>query len=218
MTPPVLRRWFKERSWFYPVTKRVFGNTVYSKSYYEDVERLEGTSIEHLADWISTNLRAKTVVDIGCGPGHLMDALRRRGAEVFGVDVATAALSAARKKGLRVDLFDLTHPGVRVPGAPFDLAISCEVAEHLEEQFARAFVEKLTTAAPLVFLTAAEPDPSVGVGLYHVNERPNAYWIALMDEAGFALDAEATASARRALSIPEVIVYLQKPLIFRSRG
>jgi hypothetical protein len=133
---------------------------------------------------------------------------------VFGVDVSREALRASREKGLTVEPFDLTAPGVPLPGAPYDLAISCEVAEHLEERFADLFVEKLTAAAPRVFLTAAEPDTGLGPGLYHVNEQPHAYWVKKMAGKGFKLDEAATESARKHLDRPEVIEYLRRPMVF----
>jgi SAM-dependent methyltransferase len=215
-SPPWLRRWVKNRSWFVPLSRRMFGSEVYSRSYFQDIERLEAGSVVHMAGWVMSELRPppRRVIDVGCGPGHLMAALRERGADVFGVDISREALRACREKGLNVEHFDLTAPGVPLPGAPYDLAISCEVAEHLDERYADLFVEKLTAAAPRVLLTAAEPDTGVGPGLHHVNERPHAYWVARMEARGFRLDRSATDSLRAYLDRPEVIGYLRRPMVF----
>jgi len=55
------------------------------------------------------------VLDVGCGPGRHLRALRRRGVEALGVDISTAAVTAARRRGARVlqrSIFDsLPHPG-----------------------------------------------------------------------------------------------------------
>ena len=214
-SPYWLRRWFKNRSWFTPLSQRVFGAEVYSRSYFQDIERLEGPSVEHIADWIADRLRPARAIDVGCGPGHLMAALRRRGVDVFGVDISTEALKATAAKDLPVERFDLTVPGTALPGVPYDLAISCEVAEHLPAEHADDFVEKLTAAAPCVFLTAAEPNTGVGPGLYHVNEQPNAYWIAKLVGRGYRLDQPATDDLRRYLDRPDVVDYLRRPMVFR---
>ena len=214
LSPYWLRRWFKNRSWFTPVSRRLFGTDVYSRSYFRDVERLENASVEHIADWIVLALGPARAIDVGCGPGHLMAALKRRGVDPFGVDVSAAAIEATRAKGLSVERFDLTQRQAPLPGAPFDLAISCEVAEHLEERHAEAFVDKLVAAAPRVFLTAAEPDAGAGPGLHHVNEQPHAYWTAKMASRGYRLDDAATSDARRHLDRPDVINYLRRPMIF----
>lgn len=95
--------------------------------------------------------------------------------------------------------------------------ISCEVAEHLDEKHARRFVAHLATSGPRVYMTATEPDPSAGPGLYHLNEQPNAYWIALLSERGFMLDEKLTASVRERFTNAGVISYLAKPIIFAKR-
>ena len=214
LSPHGLRRWIKEKPWFVPITQLLFGNTVYSRSYYDDIERIEAASVDRIADWIHSRLGAKRALDVGCGPGHLMLALHRRGIEVVGVDLSFEALAKVREKGLRALALDLTDPTAALPDGPFDLAISCEVAEHLDRKFAPLFVQRLTAAAPRVFLTAAEPNSALGVGLYHVNEQPNEYWIDLMHAQGYGLDEASTKSARAALDDPAVIEYLRRPMIF----
>src|SRR5436309_2341626 len=42
------------------------------------------------------------VLDVGCGPGRLVAALRERGVKVLGIDAAPTAIAAARSKGRRV--------------------------------------------------------------------------------------------------------------------
>ncbi len=218
LTPRRLRGWLKRRRWFMPLLAATVGEQAYSKSYYEDVERLERESVQWMAEWITRYLRPSSVIDVGCGPGHLMAALASRGVRVYGVDISSAALRAVRSKGLHAERFDLRDPHRRLPGGPYELAISCEVAEHLEEQYAGLFVRKLTEAAPVVYMTAYEPKPGVAPGLYHVNEKPHTYWIQLMSDQGYVLDKEATENARAFLNREGVIDYLRRPLIFRAAG
>ena len=42
------------------------------------------------------------VLDVGCGPGRVLDALGRRGVVALGVDPAPAAAALARRKGCAV--------------------------------------------------------------------------------------------------------------------
>jgi SAM-dependent methyltransferase len=215
ITRPALRRWIKGQSWFVPVSRALFGTAVYSESYFRDVERIEATSMPHVADWVRQTLAPRRVVDVGCGPGHLLAAIRRHDIEGVGLDVSTAALKAARAKGLDARFLDLTVPAEALPGVPYDLAISCEVAEHLDERFAANFVRLIAGAAPIAYVTAFAPDPLEGVGLHHVNEQPNQYWIELFERHGMALDAQLTESARRRLDRPDVATYLRRPMVFR---
>jgi len=216
-TGPRTRAWFKRQPWFVPVTRVLFGSDVYSESYFEGMEKSEGPSVEAIAQWVTENLRPSTAVDIGCGPGHLMAALHRRGVRMLGVDLAEAALRRTRSKGLRAERLDLTKER-DIPGAPFDLVICFEVAEHLDAKFAPGLVETLTRSGRQVMLTAAEADPSVGPGLHHVNEQPNEYWIDLMRQRGWKLDAALTGAARRTFEQKGVIIYLQKVMIFAPDG
>ena len=91
------------------------------------------------------------------------------------MDIASQAIHFTEAKGLSVQRFDLTQAGVELPGVPYDVAISCEVAEHLDAAHADEFVRKLTAAAPVVYLTGAEPNTGLGPGLHHVNEQPHSY-------------------------------------------
>jgi len=218
MTPYWLRQWLKRRNWFIPITRSIFGYTVYCKSYCNDLERFETTSVPYIAKWINDNLKPKRLIDIGCGPGHLMLSLVKEGVDCIGVDISDSALTASRKKGLYVEHFNLTDKEAVLPNGSFDVAISCEVAEHIEAQYAHLFVQRLISAAPTVYITAAEPDPNIGVGLYHFNEQPNSYWIRLFDECGYIYDETASEKASKYLKDNKVISYLAKPLIFRRRN
>ncbi|MFM7133628.1 MAG: class I SAM-dependent methyltransferase [Planctomycetota bacterium] len=213
---PRTRAWFKRQRWFVPVTRVLFGTGVYSESYFESIERIEADSVRAMARWIRERLAPARAIDVGCGPGHMMQAMAAEGIAMKGVDIADAALRRSREKGLDVERFDLTASS-ELPGRPYDLVVCCEVAEHLEAKHARQLVRTLCAGGDTVFMTAAEPDPSVGPGLHHVNEQPNAYWIALMADEGFALDEAQTADARARFAAAGVIVYLQRAMVFRRR-
>jgi SAM-dependent methyltransferase len=214
--PYPARQWVKRQRWFLPVSRRVLGHAVYCESYYRDVERLEGESVHHVAGWIAKDLRPRRLIDIGCGSGLLMRELSDRGIDVFGVEVSQDAIQlVTRGKGLPAVRFDLTLPGRDLPGIPYDVAVSCEVAEHLEARHAGRFVEHLASAAPVVYMTAAEPDREAGVGLYHLNEQPHAYWVALMQERGFRVDDLTTERARQYLYDHRVLWHLRRLLVFR---
>ena len=49
------------------------------------------------------------LLDIGCGNGDLLLALQDRYEAVYGIDVAEAALDAARKKGIQAEAIDLNQ-------------------------------------------------------------------------------------------------------------
>ena len=138
-----------------------------------------------MAATIVEAFKPRTVVDVGCGGGHLLSALRDRGVSVKGFEYSAAALEICRSKGLDVQQLDLerdTPPDIHV-----DVVISTEVAEHLPASCADRFVDVLCRLSNTVVLTAAEPS---GGGTDHVNEQPNAYWIEKFRQRGFRFEEE----------------------------
>jgi len=135
----------------------------------------------------------------------LLAALHRRGVRVPGIDYSKASEAHVSTKGLPFSRFDLTRRET-LPGSRWDLVVRCEVAEHLDTQYADTFVDNLTSGSDLVFLTAAEPG---GNGLNHVNEQPNSYWIARFAQRGFSLDQSLTTHARALFGAKDVVHYFE---------
>lgn len=75
------------------------------------------------------SLGARRIIEVGCGPGHFLDAARDRGLTIEGVDPAHTA-AAARARGHVVHGVWLEQ---FVPTAPFDALALWEVLEHLPQ-------------------------------------------------------------------------------------
>lgn len=128
--------------------------------------------------------KPSSLLDVGCGIGTWLRAARDLGtADIFGVDgidVPDTLLLIPR------NLFahrDLTQP-LRL-GRKFDLALSFEVAEHLEANLAEVLVASLTEHADAIFFSAACPRQS---GQHHVNCQWPEYWQKLFNARDFACD------------------------------
>ncbi len=133
-----------------------------------------------LAEFPGTN----TVADIGCGSGAMLAEFKRRGCHVQGCEYSARGRKYAVRQGVPAEKFFLTPDGAApLTGAPFDLAISCEVAEHIPSFLADAFVKYLTHASSNIMLTAAHPGQG---GTGHVNEQPKSYWIDKFAKLGYA--------------------------------
>jgi SAM-dependent methyltransferase len=76
--------------------------------------------------------RSAELLDIGCGGGNLLAALREAGfARLRGVDVDQAAVAAARSRGLEVQLIESLPAFLGGHPAAFDVAVMSHVLEHL---------------------------------------------------------------------------------------
>jgi SAM-dependent methyltransferase len=160
---------------------------IYNSQYYADtVEAPAVQSATDIADSILVDVAPRTVVDVGCGTGALLDVFRKSGCEVFGFEYSEAGLDYCRKRALPVAKFDLEKDQL-VDDRTFDVAVSMEVAEHLPLSVADRYVQLLARLAPVVVFTAAPPGQG---GHDHVNEQPASYWVAKFANKGFAFDEE----------------------------
>ncbi|MBI4637605.1 MAG: glycosyltransferase [Candidatus Rokubacteria bacterium] len=141
-----------------------------------------------IADRVVADIGPKRVLDVGCAKGFLVETLRDRGVEAFGIDISEYALGE-----VRTDI----RPYCRVARAEdplddqYDLIVCVEVVEHMEEAAARLTIANACRAATDV-LFSSTPDgfdePT------HVNVRPRSYWIQCFAEQGFFLDLDFDAS------------------------
>jgi SAM-dependent methyltransferase len=141
----------------------------YGKEYYDSCDELRWAteSAPVIALDVIGAFHPETVIDVGCGSGDYLDAFRKHGVKVFGVELAEAALTRCREKGLDVVPVDLTKAN-ELPWRA-DVVCSFEVAEHVRESGARNFVRLITSSArEHVVLTAAQPGQP---GLGHITDR-----------------------------------------------
>jgi SAM-dependent methyltransferase len=157
-------------------------DAIYDAEYYETI--VEGPAVRSagtISETIVSELRPGRVVDVGCGTGALLQALRARGCEVFGLEYSEAALAYCRNRGLEVTKFNVEKDTLGNEHA-FDVAVSMEDAEHLPERIADRYVDLLTRLSSVIVFTAAPPGQS---GADHVNEQPPSYWITKFQQRGF---------------------------------
>lgn len=155
---------------------------IYNSDYYEGT--VEGPAVRsagRIADSILNDFKATRIIDVGCGTGALLEALRERGCEVFGLEYSEAALAYCRSRRLTVAKFDLERDAF-IDNRTFDVAVSMEVAEHLPKRVADRYVDLLARLSPVIVFTAAPPGQG---GALHVNEQPPSYWMSKFQQRGF---------------------------------
>jgi SAM-dependent methyltransferase len=116
---------------------------------------------------------AQRYVDVGCGSGAYAAEAIRRGHPPVGLERSAAGRLLAKRQGVDSRRFDLREAPPRLDDAPFELAYSFEVAEHLPAELGQPLVDVLCGLAPTVVFSAASPGQG-GVG--HINEQPLSYW------------------------------------------
>src|SRR5215210_407840 len=88
-----------------------------------------------IADLIVSEIAPRSALDAGCAMGFLVEALRDRGVDAYGIDVSDYALGEVRE-----DIRPyVRHASVTEPlPQRYDLIVSIEVLEHLPEKDATA--------------------------------------------------------------------------------
>jgi SAM-dependent methyltransferase len=195
------------------LAKRTAFQDVYDKDYFETtIESFAVPVAPVIAESVITRFHPRSLVDVGCGTGAILEQFQKRGVRCTGLEYADAAIAKARSRSLQVIKLDLTQKNSLDLIA--DLSMSLEVAEHLPQAIADPFVDLLCTLAPTVLMTAAPPGQG---GTGHLNEQPNEYWIAKFQSRGFQLDQESTDAFRQQWREADVAgFYHQNVLVFRK--
>lgn len=157
---------------------------VYDHEFYNMISRIIPDE-KQIIPYVLERLNPKSIVDFGCGEGlWLMEAKRNDGSiKVLGLDgnyINRSRLLIAQDEFLGVDLRKKIELSKK-----FDLAISTEVAEHIEKEYVDVFVDNLTRAADCILFSAAVPGQG---GDHHVNEQWQSYWVKKFKSRGYVPD------------------------------
>jgi hypothetical protein len=134
----------------------------------------------------------KRFADIGAGGGAFAAALRRRGVDAVAYERSRTGRLIGRLYGAVTCDFDLER---QAAPPDVDLAYSFEVGEHLAPELGLELIAYLTSCAPVIVFTAAQP----GQGGYgHVNEQPRSYWEAMFADRQYVPWPDARDALKRA--------------------
>jgi SAM-dependent methyltransferase len=132
-----------------------------------------------VADTIVRNLHPTSVLDAGCAMGFLVEALRERRVEAWGVDVSEYAIS---KVGESVSQYcsvaSLTEPLPR----RYDLITCIEVLEHIPPSETEAAIANLCAATDTLLFSSTPHDYGEAT---HLNVQPPEAWSAAFAREGF---------------------------------
>ncbi|MCS7260665.1 MAG: class I SAM-dependent methyltransferase, partial [Anaerolineae bacterium] len=141
-----------------------------------------------IADQIVARIAPRTVLDAGCAMGFLVEELRRRGVESYGVDISEYAIANV-------------HPEVRPfcwVGSicdPFpqryDLIVCMEILEHMPAAEAPKAIANLCQHTDDILFSSTPFDYKE---VTHLNVQPPEHWAELFAQHGFFRDVDFDAS------------------------
>jgi len=176
-----------------------YANYFYTDCINYDVNQ---KSAEEVVKVVMDLLKPETVIDMGCGTGTWLAEFKKKGCIIKGFDFNTA-----EEKMFTIDFnkefqrVDLSAPFEHAE--KYDLAISLETGEHIEESKADTFVKNIAGLSDIILFSAAIP----GQGGYdHINEQWPSYWIKKFEAQGY-----------KPIDIRQLFLYLKKVMYYSKQ-
>jgi SAM-dependent methyltransferase len=156
------------------------------RPYQRDQVWLE--MFEQIANRIYQDIQPKTVLDAGCAYGFLVESLRNRDIEAFGIDISEFAI-----ENVHADIKSYCWQGSITEPFPqkYDLIVTIEVLEHMPKVQAEAAVANLCKHSNDVLFSSSPFDYKEPT---HFNVQPPEYWVSIFSRHGFYRDVDFDAS------------------------
>lgn len=165
---------------------QLFDENYFATSCGEPYERSEVwlNLFSSFAERIQRDINPASVLDAGCAMGFLVEKLRERGIEAWGVDISEYAIGEVAPSvreycwvGSITDPFPMKY----------DLIVSIEVLEHLPQEQAESAVANLCRFSDDVLFSSTPYDYKEAS---HFNVQPVEYWAELFAKEGFTRDVD----------------------------
>jgi SAM-dependent methyltransferase len=140
-------------------------------------------------DWLIGTFQPNSFLDIGCGPGGMVELADQKGLSSLGID---GDHTLVRYNPDNFLLHDFTT-GPAPLDIKYDIGWSCEFVEHVEEQYQPAYM-KAFQQCQIVAMTYAPPGHT---GHHHVNLQHEDYWIKTFKKYGFKYSSDFTSHLRQ---------------------
>lgn len=192
-----------------------YNSTVYDEIYYRShcgdcYERGHGWEqiFAGQAERIVKELTPKKTLDVGCAVGYLVEGLRDRGVDAWGIDISDYAISKVRE-----DIKPYCNIGSAVDEITekYDLITCIEVMEHLKPEEYNKAIENMCKATDTILFSSTPFDYNEE-SHYSINN--SGYWSRIFAYNGFFHDVDYDASyvavqakvyRRKSISMAELV-------------
>jgi SAM-dependent methyltransferase len=110
------------------------GRTAYYKDYWRDPGFVDSEHIRWKTGLTRSHprvLAARSIIDVGCGSGHLLTELRAPGRRLCGVEMSEDVARLLESRGIEGRALDLETQPLPFSDGEFDLALCYDVLEHV---------------------------------------------------------------------------------------
>ena len=156
---------------------------IYNDNFYNKLHKnYNYQSAKIILPIIFEYYKPNSIIDIGCGVGTWLRASLELGIEdIMGIDCNTIPEEELLipRKYIQIDNLE-THKNIN--NKKYDMVISLEVAEHLEQSASEHFVDTLVSYGNIILFSAAIPHQ---VGINHINCHPPKFWFDLFKKHNY---------------------------------
>ena len=149
--------------------------TAYTTAFYKSNMQDSIASAREIIPIVFKIIQPLSVIDFGCGIGSWLSVCKENGVkEIIGLDgdyIDQSLLIINKCEFRKCDL----NNEIALDKC-YDMVISLEVAEHIEQANSKAFVKNLIRHGDNILFSAAIPKQG---GVNHVNEQKQSYWARL---------------------------------------
>jgi len=149
-------------------------------------------------NWSINLFNIKSFLDVGCGPGGMVELANSKNLYSLGID---GDYTLKRFDSSKFIIHDFTK-GSLVLDQEFDLCWSCEFVEHVEEIYVDNYMKTIASARRVIMTYAPPGKP----GHHHVNCKPAEYWIDVFKKYNFIHDEDLTDQLRKHSSMKKPFV------------
>lgn len=193
-------------------------NELTEKFYKKTLRPDRQHSYEVIVRYIIKNVKPdlKSVIEYGCGAAWFLYYLKNFGInDIIGIEPNKNMLGIL-DPSIRDDIRFLDLTKKIDLDRWFDLAMSIEVAEHIDEKYADLIIGNITRHTNLLIFSAATPGQG---GYEHINEQPFEYWEKKLNIVNFFCDKKRTQNFRAYLTKEKASSWYRKNIsIFGRRG
>jgi len=158
-------------------------------------------------EWCINKLDIKSYLDIGCGPGGMVELAEQKNLKALGID---GDYTLERYKKDKFVIHDFTKGPAPIT-EKFDLGWSVEFVEHVHEEYIPNYIPAFQKCKYIIMTYA----PPGWEGHHHVNLQEEHYWIRVFDRFGFTHNKEYTKQIRQASTMN---AHKRKKAFVRNRG
>ena len=152
----------------------------YKNNFFINEDKIALKAASKIVPYILKNIEIKSVIDVGCGTGSWLYIFKRNGiVNILGLD---SHKNLSKLKISQEEFINQNLENEIISDKFYDLAISLEVAEHINPKQSINFISDLCRLSDIILFSAATPGQG---GENHINEKNLDYWRVIFRENGY---------------------------------